>query len=212
MEHPAKVIVAGGGIGGLTVAIALRRAGFEVAAFERTAELREVGAGLLLAANAQKALGRLGLDEAVAHLGTPASAGEIRSRLGEVLASIPAVELEKKVGDPSAAVHRADLQALLVREVGEGPLRLGAEVTGFEQDESGVTAFLAGGGEERDDILVGADGLRSKTRAALFGPEKPRYAGYTSWRAVVERKEELLPWGTGFESWGSGTRFGRPHR
>jgi 2-polyprenyl-6-methoxyphenol hydroxylase-like FAD-dependent oxidoreductase len=192
MEHPAKVIVAGGGIGGLTVAIALRRAGFEVAAFERTAELREVGAGLLLAANAQKALGRLGLDEAVAHLGTPASAGEIRSRLGEVLASIPAVELEKKVGDPSAAVHRADLQALLVREAGEGKLRLGAEVESLEQDESGVTAFLAGG-EERADIFVGADGLRSKTRAALFGPEKPRYAGYISWRAVVEPKEELLP-------------------
>ena len=90
---------------------------------------------------------------------------------------------------PSAAVHRADLQVLLVREVGEGTLRLSAEVEGFEQDEGGVTVFL-GGGEERADILVGADGLRSKTRAALFGPEKPRHAGYTgsggswwSWRS-----------------------------
>jgi FAD-dependent urate hydroxylase len=211
MKEPTKVIVAGGGIGGLSVAIALRRAGFDVTAFERVAELREVGAGLLLAANAQKALGKLGLAEAVAHLGTPASAGEIRSWRGEVLASIPASELERRVGAPSAAVHRADLQALLVREVGEGTLRLGAEVEAFEQDKSGVTVFLAGGGQERANILVGADGLHSKTRAVLFGPEKPRYAGYTAWRAVAEPGEGLVRWGRGFESWGRGARFGCAH-
>jgi 2-polyprenyl-6-methoxyphenol hydroxylase-like FAD-dependent oxidoreductase len=73
-----------------------------------------------------------------------------------------------------------------------------------------VSVFVAGG-EERADILVGADGLRSKIRAALFGPEKPRYAGYTAWRAVVEPREELLPWGSGFESWGRGLRFGCAH-
>jgi 2-polyprenyl-6-methoxyphenol hydroxylase-like FAD-dependent oxidoreductase len=212
VKDAAKVMVAGAGIGGLSAAMALRRAGFEVAVFERTAELREVGAGLLLAANAQKALGKLGLADAVARLGTPASAGQIRSWYGEVLASIPASELEKKVGAPSAAVHRADLQALLVREVGEGTLRLGAEVEAFQQeDESGVTVFLAGGGEERADVLVGADGLRSKVRAELLGPEEPRYAGYTAWRAVVEPKAELVPWGRGFESWGRGARFGCAH-
>jgi 2-polyprenyl-6-methoxyphenol hydroxylase-like FAD-dependent oxidoreductase len=211
MKYPAKVIVAGAGIGGLTAAIALRRAGFQVTVFERTAELREVGAGLLLAANAQKALAKLGLAEAVSSLGTPASAGEIRSWRGEVLASIPAAELQKKVGAPSAAVHRADLQALLVRGVGEGTLCLGAEVEGFEQDEGGVRVTLAGGSEENADILVGADGLRSKIRACLFGPEKPYYAGYTSWRAVVESRGELLPWGRGFESWGRGARFGCAH-
>jgi 2-polyprenyl-6-methoxyphenol hydroxylase-like FAD-dependent oxidoreductase len=95
--------MAGAGIGGLSAAIALRQAGFEVAVLERTAELGEVGAGLLLAANAQKALGKLGLAEPVGRLGTPASAAEIRSWRGEVLASIPAAELQKKVGGPSAA-------------------------------------------------------------------------------------------------------------
>ncbi len=211
MKDPAKVIVAGAGIGGLTATIAFRRAGFEVAIFERAAELREVGAGLLLATNAQKALGKLGLAEAVALLGTPASAGEIRSWRGEVLVSIPANELGKKVGVSSAAVHRADLQALLVREVGEGTMRLGAEVEGFEQDKSGVRVSLAGGSEEHAEILVGADGLRSKVRATIFGPEEPRYAGYTAWRAVAKPEQELLPWGTGFESWGRGARFGCAH-
>jgi 2-polyprenyl-6-methoxyphenol hydroxylase-like FAD-dependent oxidoreductase len=85
MKDRAKVVVAGGGIGGLTAAIALRQAGFEVKVLERADKLGEVGAGLLLAANAQKALGKLGLSEAVARLGTPASAGEIRSWRGEVL-------------------------------------------------------------------------------------------------------------------------------
>jgi FAD-dependent urate hydroxylase len=211
MKDRAKVMVAGGGIGGLTAAIALRRAGFEVSVFERAAELREVGAGLLLAANAQKALKTLSLAEAVARLGTPATAGEIRSWRGKVLASIPAAELEKKIGAPSAAVHRADLQALLAREVGDGTLRLGAEVGAFEQDQSGVRVHFADGSEDSADILVGADGLRSRVRAGLFGLEEPRYAGYTAWRAVVEPDEELLPWGAGFESWGRGARFGCAH-
>jgi 2-polyprenyl-6-methoxyphenol hydroxylase-like FAD-dependent oxidoreductase len=212
MKDRAKVAVAGGGIGGLTAAIALRQAGFEVKVLERADKLGGVGAGLLLAANAQKALGKIGLAEAVARLGTPASAGEIRSWRGEVLASIPASELEKRIGAPSAAVHRADLQALLVREVGEKTLRLGFEVEGFEREgESGVRVLLADGGEERADILVGADGLRSKVRAGMFGAEEPRYAGYTAWRAVVEPEEDLLPWGSGFESWGRGARFGCAH-
>jgi FAD-dependent urate hydroxylase len=111
----------------------------------------------------------------------------------------------------SAAVHRADLQALLLSELGEGTPRLGAEVEGFEQCESGVTVFLAGGSEERADILVGADGLRSRTSAALFGPKEPRFAGYTAWRAVVESGEDLVEWGRGFESWGRVARFGCVH-
>jgi 2-polyprenyl-6-methoxyphenol hydroxylase-like FAD-dependent oxidoreductase len=128
-----------------------------------------------------------------------------------VLTSIPAAELEKKIGTPSAAVHRADLQALLVREVEDGTLRLGTEVEAFEQDKSGVRVLLADGSRERADVLVGADGLRSRIRAGLFDPEEPRYAGYTAWRVVVEPKEDLLPWGTGFESWGRGARFGCAH-
>ena len=211
MTETAKVLEAGAGIGGLSAAIALRRAGFEAAVIKRAPELGGVGAGLLLAANAQKALGRLGLAGAFATLGAPASAFRIRSWDGGLLADNPAGELEKKIGTPSVAVHRADLQALLIRAAGEGTLRLGAEVEGFEQDEAGVAVYLAGGGEERSDLLVGADGLRSNVRASLFGPEGPRYVGYTAWRAVVEPGEELLPWGTGFESWGRGARFGCAH-
>jgi 2-polyprenyl-6-methoxyphenol hydroxylase-like FAD-dependent oxidoreductase len=106
VKYPAKVVVAGGGIGGLTAAIALRRAGFEVSVFERASELGEVGAGLLLAANAQKALAKLGLADAVVRLGTPASAGELRSWRGEVLASIPAAVHPPATPDGSLVMSR----------------------------------------------------------------------------------------------------------
>jgi 2-polyprenyl-6-methoxyphenol hydroxylase-like FAD-dependent oxidoreductase len=112
------------------------------------------------------------------------------------------------VGVPSAAVHRADLQELLLRRLGRQNVRLGAECSGFEQDDEGVDVLFADGSRERGDLLIGADGLRSTVRAALFGPEEPRYAGYTAWRAVVRPGRSLLPWGSAFESWGRGARFG----
>ena len=208
-------MIVGAGIGGLTAAIVLQKAGMQTAVFERARELREVGAGILLAANAVRALGELGLSDEVQRLGTPASAGRIRSRRGATLAEVPARELEKSVGARSAAVHRADLQKFLLKKAGEENVVLGAECSGFEQDAASVTAIVADGTEERGDLLVGADGLHSTVRTRLFGPEKPRYAGYTAWRAVVEPGRELLPWvlpwGTGFESWGRGARFGCIH-
>jgi len=206
-----RAMIVGAGVGGMTAAIALRRAGLEIAVFERADELREVGAGILLAANAVGAFGELGFSEEVRRLGTPASAAEIRSWRGGTLSVIPAAELEKRLGTPSAAVHRADLQGLLLRELGEENVLLGGRCANFEQDDGGVTAVFSDGSEERGDVLIGADGLYSTVRARLFGPEKPRYAGYTTWRAVVEPDRELLPWGTGFESWGRGARFGCAH-
>ena len=201
----------GAGIGGLTAAIALHQAGVEVVVLERAKELKEVGAGLLLAANAQKALRKLGLSEEVGRLGTNASAGEIRSQRGMVLARIPIDELEQEVGEAGAAVHRADLQRLLVRKIGERAMRLGSECVGFKQDERAVSVLLKDGTEERADLLVGADGLRSTIRVGLFGAERPTYAGYTAWRAVAEPDRELVRWGTGFETWGRGARFGCVH-
>ncbi len=213
MKGSERVIVTGGGIGGLTAAISLRRAGFEVAVFERAAALEAVGAGLLLAANAVKALGKLGLSDALRGIGVPAAAGSIFSWRGEVLFELDASDLSKRVGADTSAVHRADLQEILLREVGEagGAVRTGKELVGFEQAGDGVRAFFADGTEERGAVLVGADGLRSRVRACLFGDARPRYAGYTAWRGVVAPERELIPVGGGFESWGRGRRFGCAH-
>jgi 2-polyprenyl-6-methoxyphenol hydroxylase-like FAD-dependent oxidoreductase len=202
-----KAIVVGGGIGGLTAAIALRRIGIEAMVFERADKLREIGAGLALAANATRALGKLGLVDALREIGVPVRVAEFRSWRGEVLSRVPVSELAEKVRSESAAVHRADLQAVLLRELGEGAVRLGAECVGFEQESRGVRALFAGGWEERGDALIGADGLRSAVRARLLGDGGPRYAGYTAWRAVVTPGRELIPAGAACEYWGRGTRY-----
>src|SRR5215208_4987828 len=102
-----RAMIVGAGIGGITAAIALHRAGIEATVFERAGEIKEVGAGILLAANAVRALGKLGLFHEVSQLGTPASAGLIRSCRGETLAEVPAPGLEKRSGAQSIAVHRA---------------------------------------------------------------------------------------------------------
>lgn len=203
-----KALVVGAGIGGLTAAIALQRAGVEAVVLERASELREAGAGLLLGANAMKVLDRLRLGEAVREVGAPTVVGGILSRRGEVLVSLSDDLVTGLVGAESFAVHRADLQAVLLGALGEDRVRLDAELAGFAQDGGGVSAFLSDGGERRADLLVGADGLYSRVRDELHGYRKPVYAGYTAWRGVVAYPDELLPGGGGFESWGRGTRFG----
>jgi 2-polyprenyl-6-methoxyphenol hydroxylase-like FAD-dependent oxidoreductase len=202
-----KAIVIGAGIGGLSAAIALRRAGVEALVFERTRDLKELGAGLSLTANATKALNGLGLTDALRGIGMPIRVAEIRTWRGEVLSRIPTWQLDEKVGARSAAVHRADLQGALLRELGDEAVRLGAACRGFEQKGEGVRAFFDDGTEERADLLVGADGLRSTIRRGLLGDGNPRYAGYTAWRAVVAPEDELVPADEAWEVWGRGVRF-----
>jgi len=202
-----RATVIGAGIGGLTTAIALRQVGVETKVFEQAGELREIGAGITLWANAMKALRKLGTADAVLAAGAPVKGGEVRSWRGEVLYEAPAGALEKRYG-VSVGLHRADLQTALLSALPDDAVRLDASCEGFRQDEFGVTALFADGWEEHGDLLVGADGLNSTIRAQLFSDERPVYAGYTAWRGVVEAGDDLLWDGMGFESWGRGARFG----
>jgi 2-polyprenyl-6-methoxyphenol hydroxylase-like FAD-dependent oxidoreductase len=199
------VLIIGGGIGGLAAAVALRRAGVRATVFERAPELLEIGAGLSLWPNAIRALERLDLAAPLTARGVPESDGGVRTWRGDPLFITSTHELERRYGARTLAVHRADLQATLVEALDPGALRLGAECVGFTQDAAGVTARFADGSESRGDALIGADGIRSIVRARLWGDPRPRYAGYTAWRAVVPFDHDHLPAG---ESWGCGRRFG----
>ena len=204
-----KAIVVGGGIGGLSAAIALRRAGVEATVFERAGELREIGAGISLWANAIKALKKIGLYDAVRAVGRPLRpGGELRFSNGEVFHEVSAAAMEESFGDVTVALHRADLQEALLGALDGAAVRLGADFRASEQDEKGVVARFADGREDRGDLLVGADGLRSTVRTQLLGDGPPRYAGYTAWRGVVELEDDPVPGRAGFEAWGRGGRFG----
>ena len=196
-DHPVRIVVVGGGIGGLSAAIALRRAGNEVVVLERAPRIDRVGAGITLFANAMRALDRLGVREAVAARGAAATRSAILTWDGRELTRVPADLLEGTI-----ALHRGDLQAELAAAGGE--VRLGVEVTAVEQDDEGVVAVAADGSEERGELLVGADGLSSVVRRAITDVPV-RYAGYTAWRGVSPVPVES---GRLTESWGVGERFG----
>lgn len=202
-----RAIVVGGGIGGLAVGISLRRAGVEAVVLERAGEMHEIGAGITVWANAMRALEKIGVADAVRAAGKGDIGGTVRLPGGERLSEIPAEELEVRFG-LSVVLTRSDLQRALLAALDEfgGELRLGAGCEGFRQDGSGVTVGLAGGREERCDLLVGADGLHSTVRAGLFGGEEPRYAGFTAWRGLADMEDERDD--SGFEAWGRGRIFG----
>src|SRR5579884_3991099 len=199
-----KAIVIGGGIGGITAAIALERAGIEAHVFERASVLSEVGAGISLWSNAIDALSVLGLGEAVRACGWSEIHTDLRTWRGAVLSGSSAEQL---AGDGIAVglVHRADLLAMLVKQVDPARIHLGRECVAFDQDTNSVTAKFANGDTASGDLLIGADGLRSVVRAQLFGDALPRYAGYTGWRAVVRFTNSPL---IACETWGCGRRFG----
>ena len=195
-----RVLVVGGGIGGLAAGIGLRCVGIEPVVVEQARELEAVGAGLGLAANAVQALERLGVADAVRARGLRADRLVALRPDGRALIDLP---LE---GREMLGVHRADLQAVLAAELGAA-LRLGVACRGFRDDGERVTMSLDSGEQLEGDVLVGADGLHSTVRASLLGDGAPRYAGYTGWRAVTEFEHESLR-GRMTETWGRGVRFG----
>jgi salicylate hydroxylase len=185
-------LIAGAGIGGLTAALALLKRGIEVEVYEQAAELREVGAGLQLAANGTRVLYALGVGEALRALSCEASGKEVRLwSTGETwkLFDLGAVSIER-YGFPYFTVYRPDLLDVLaaaIRREKPDAIRLGVKCTGFTQDADGVTL----NGEARGSVLVGADGVHSAIRQILFGPDQPKFTGIVAWRGVVPM--ERLP-------------------
>ena len=203
-----RALVIGGGIGGLAVAAALRRAGVEVALFEQQSDLRkiQVGGGIHMWANAMRALTELGLADRVTEHGAPIDRTEFRNWRGKLLATWPIGEVAAGLDTRDVGISRAELQQVLIDAQEDGTVNAGRACVGFEQDKTGVVARFAGGGEERGSFLVGADGLRSTIRAQLLGAAPPHYAGYAQLQALVEDRAELLPAGTERVVFGRGCR------
>lgn len=199
-----RVVIVGGGIGGLAAALALRHEGFEPAVYERAPALLEVGAAIALWPNAFRVLERLGLGEAL--LGCAGRIGRARwlGRDGRIYNRFTFPE----TGSPAVALHRADLQATLLHALPPESVHLGKTFAGFDAEGEEVRARFDDGEEVACDLLVGADGLHSRVRAQVLGDEEPVYRGYEVWRGVARLEHAALASHTASEVFGEGRRFG----
>ncbi|MFM9970624.1 MAG: flavin-dependent oxidoreductase [Burkholderiales bacterium] len=191
-----NVLVIGGGIGGLTTALSMHQAGFEVTVFEAVREIGALGVGINLQPNAVRELTELGLGEELARTGIPTSTLAYYNKHGQRIWSEPRGR-EAGYRWPQYSIHRGELLMILVRAVrerlGEASIRCGHQLASFEQDANGVTAHFidrrsgAQVGTARGDMLIGADGIHSAVRAQLYPNEgEPRFCGQMMWRAAVE--------------------------
>jgi salicylate hydroxylase len=190
MAANAHVLIAGAGIGGLTAALSLLRAGFDVDVYEQAPQLGEVGAGFQMSANGTRILYRLGLGDRIESVAWRPGGKEIR--IWNSGQTWPLFDLGTEsvalYGYPYLMFHRADLHRILVdavRAEKADAIHTGCKCTGFDQDERGVALRMEGGAEARGDALIGADGVHSAIRAGLFGADEPQFAGVMAWRGVI---------------------------
>jgi salicylate hydroxylase len=191
MTQALQVAVVGGGIGGLTAAIALRARGAKVTVFEQAEKLREIGAGISLNPNAALLLRRLGIEKRLADIGTPMSGLNVRTAQGELVAAAP------PIATPSLArpdighgynVHRADFLRLLVDMQPEGTLHLGFRCTRVQESEGGVQLKFANGAATHADCVIGADGIHSIIRRDLGVETRPLSEGIMAYRGLASSK------------------------
>jgi salicylate hydroxylase len=194
MSKP-HILIAGGGIGGLTAALALLKRGYDVDVYEQAQELKEVGAGVQISPNGNRVLFELGVADALRSLSCEAAGKEIRlwnSGTTWKLFDLGAVSVER-YGYPYLTVYRPDLISVLaqaVRAIKPDAIHLHARVLGFAQDAQRVTLQLESGSVQAD-ALIGADGVHSLIRQGLFGADQPAFTGLMAWRGVIPM--ERLP-------------------
>ena len=204
LKKDMTMAIVGGGIGGVAAGVALERAGISVVIYERAPKLQEVGAGMMLWPNATRVLRDLGVLDRVAALGGPNTTFLVRSNRGRVLMNIALGEFDV----PALCIRRADLLDALLSALPADRIRLGRELVSFEQRGAKVRLHFADGSTAEHDVLIGADGLRSRVRRQLFGASEPVYRGYIVWRGLATYRGDAIPNGSNSESWGRGKRFG----
>lgn len=204
MYSAKKILLIGGGIGGAATALALHRQGFYPVVYERVKELKEVGAGIALWANATHVLNNLDLLEEAKKVGIITTNYQFNSQNGQELVNVPVNGFEL----PTIGIHRADLHELLWQRLPEKQFILGETFEGFSLCENRVCAHFASGLMVEGDALIGADGLRSKVRSELFGFKPPIDRNFTTWRGLTTHIPHTYRPGYIREFLGQGKGFG----
>jgi salicylate hydroxylase len=181
-----RVAIIGGGIGGLTAALTLIQAGVDVRVYEAAAELREIGAGVALHPNAMRVLRAAGIEDEVRAVAGRSPWAITRDGItGRVISRTSRAQQAATIGIEGATVHRADLLDALARALPPGTVTLAKRCTSARNDSAQAVATFEDGSTAEADAIIGADGIHSAVRAALFGPDAPRFTGKICYRSVI---------------------------
>jgi 6-hydroxynicotinate 3-monooxygenase len=186
MDRKTRIAVVGAGLGGLTVAGFLQRAGFATTVYEQAPTFSRIGAGIILSANATKVLRRLGLEPDLVETGIKPEC--YISRAWDTGATMYEIWFdaakEERFGGTYLNVHRGDLHAVLEKGVAPGSIAFDHRLVALEKRSDAFRLIFENGTTVEADLVIGADGIRSQVRDVLLGPEPPRFAGAVAHRAI----------------------------
>lgn len=203
-----KVSIIGAGIGGLTLALALEQRGIVAEIFEATPSFRPVGAGLILAINAMQVYERLKIVSQLQARGRALEALHVTSPQLKPYSSSSFLPFEEQYGLSALTIHRAELHEALRNELKQTPIHLGKRLARCTPQPTGTLLEWEDGSTHHAEILIGADGIHSAVRAAIFPAVKERFAKQWCWRGLTFLDLADLPPTAIYEAWGKGCRFG----
>jgi salicylate hydroxylase len=211
MPASLRIAIVGGGIGGLTAALALRARGLNASVFEQAEVVREIGAGVSIHPNAARLLKRIGLDDQLRKIGSPISGIALRSSKGEAITTPegPATPAFSPDGGVGYNVHRADFLNLLFAALPKGTVNLGHRCIRLKEDADRVHLSFANGASAEADVVIGADGIRSVVQREIGLESRPTSEGIMAYRGLIPA--ERLAWANELKNpalWlGSGRSF-----
>jgi len=201
-----QVTIIGAGIAGLTTAIALNKIGVNTLIYEASPTIKGIGAGLVLSANAIIAFSRLGIMEEVIQCGRILPSFLILDQKGKQISRTNSKRISTKYGVDNFAIHRGELHRLLLSKLDSSSIHADKKAIDIEQKINSVTVKFEDDSTLETEFLVAADGIHSAIRKKLLPFSRPRYAGYTCWRAIIDN--DLLDLTESSETWGTNGRFG----
>ncbi len=199
-----QIAIIGGGIGGLTAALALQQSGFQAEVFEQAPEIHEVGAAIAIWSNAMRVLERLQLAEKILENGGVVKELCWMDQNGFLINRVSISDPKT----PAVALHRSDLQRILLHALPRSSIHLGYSIVNYSQQGEKMMASFTNGQTVEAGFLIGADGVHSRVRSQFINDGEPIKYGYTIWRGTSPITPPVLPPATGIEFYGRGKRFG----